>query len=108
MKLTKQTSKGEAVIEVVNGTATSTINGISTGISSGMVIRFYKPIGDKKQFVAGICGIALTKEEAAEINKMLEVKTPVAVRPETGRAAYIQTMRQAYGDINQFAKGGAL
>ena len=75
MKLTKQTSKGEAVIEVINGLATATINGQSTGCNSGMV-QTLKPFGPNNQFVGGICKIALTAEESAEVSKMLAHREP--------------------------------
>ena len=75
MKLTKQTSTGEAVIEVINGLATATINGQSTGSTSGMV-QTLKPFGPNNEFVGGICKIALTKEEAAEVSKMLAHREP--------------------------------
>ncbi len=75
MKLTKQTIKGEAVIEVINGLATASINGQSMGCSSGMVQQT-KPFGPNNEFVGGICKIALTKEEAAEVTRMLTVREP--------------------------------
>ena len=71
LKLTKQTGNGEAVIVVVNGLATATIGGKSTGSSSGMV-QFTKPFGTSNQFVGGICKVALTADEAAKVVKMLE------------------------------------
>jgi len=78
--MTKQTSKGEAIIEVINGLATSTINGQSTGSTSGMV-QYLKPFGPNNEFVGGICKIALTAEEAAEVTRMLAVRE-VAPAPE--------------------------
>lgn len=114
MKLTKQTSKGEAVIEVLNGTATATINGQSTGCTSGMV-QYLKPFGPNNQFVGGICKIALTKPEADEVEKMLAHREPATVEA-TGTPAtpggiwshcYTAEVNRA-GDINKFAKGGVL
>lgn len=110
MKLTKQTSKGEAVIEVLNGTATATINGQSTGSTSGMV-QYLKPFGPNTEFVGGICKIALTKLEAAEVEKMLAVREPATVAASGTRGGgiwshcYTAEVNRA-GDINKFAKGG--
>lgn len=109
-QLVKQTSKGEAVITVTNGTATATVNGQSTGCNSGMV-QYVKPFGPNNQFVAGICKIALTQAEAKEVEKMLADResstTGTVDSTETMSHTFTAEVRRA-GNINKFAKGGAL
>jgi hypothetical protein len=108
VKLTKQTSRGEAVIEVSNGTAYVSLNGQQIG-TSGMVNRT-KPFGPGNAYVGGICKIALTESEASEVERMLKARdfNEEEVSSKDSRAKYIQVMREVHGNVNQFAKGGAL
>lgn len=61
-------------------------------------------------FVGGICGVALTADELAQVEAALKERdfTPATTSAKESRAQYVQTMREVSGDINQFAKGGAL
>lgn len=112
MKLTKQTSKGEAVIEVVNGFATATLNGQPTGCSSGSV-QYVKPFGPNNEFVGGICKVALTQAEADEIERMLKIVEPATTQDSgEGRSGIYQhsftAQSRRSGNINKFSKGGVL
>ena len=100
---TKQTSQGPVTIEIENGTAT-----VADKCTCGFVTRFPKAIEKNGSvFVGGICGIALTADECKEVEAALKLRDAAPVATGS-RAAFKQTMREVRGDINQFAKGGAL
>lgn len=100
--LTKKTAKGQtAVISVTaGGTASSTIDGVSTGCTCGMITYLDKPIGN---IVAHIVKVGLTKEEAAEVAEMLKGESSTStLKPAQIRKLHSQAMMEMNGDINQF------
>ena len=112
MKITKQTSTGqEAVIEISNGSAKVSIAGKSLG-TSGMLSKFPQAVVKAGiTYVAGICGLGLTKEEAAQVEaglKETHVEARADISDRQARALKYQARLEARGDINQFARGGAL
>lgn len=101
---TKETKKGTLSIEVLNGTATVSLNGQRQG-TTGLVQTLSNPVEKEGVvYVAQIFGYGLTNSEAQELKEMLGVQ----VASQGSRSQYVQTMREVHGDINQFAKGGAL
>lgn len=110
--MTKQLLNGKTVeITVRNGTASATIDGVSTGCTSGIVQRV-KPFGPSLEFVGGICKVALTSAEVDQVEQMLSEREPVEVAEgSVGGGVFHQSFTAQVdraGNINKFAKGGVL
>jgi hypothetical protein len=112
MKITKQTTTGqEVLIEISNGYAKVSVAGKSVG-TSGIINKFAAPVVKAgNTFVGSICNVGLTKEEAAQVEAELK-GTDITPRSDISDAKARALNRQARlemnGDINQFARGGAL
>lgn len=112
MKITKQTTTGQKVlIEISNGSAKVSVAGKSVG-TCGIVNKFAVPVVKAgNTFVGSICNVGLTKEEVAQVEAALK-ETEITPRSDISdaraRALNRQARLEANGDINQFARGGAL
>jgi hypothetical protein len=112
MKITKQTTTGQDVlIEISNGSAKVSVAGKSVG-TSGIINRFAAPVvKGGNTFVGSICNVGLTSCEAAQVEAALK-GTDITPRSDISdakaRALNSQARLEANGDINQFARGGAL